>query len=93
MELIQQAWKIQILPDSFQRWHVSSVHSLLIPNILKKKNETVLTKKIYYPNHMRGLSQLIYLNVKIFLISNILRIHILVSIYMHIYKATYTKYR
>ena len=59
----------------------------------KKKNETVLTKKIYYPNHMRGLSQLIYLNVKIFLISNILRIHILVSLCMHIYKASYTKYR
>ena len=51
------------------------------------------THKIYYPNHMRGLSQLIYLSVKIFLISNILRIYILVSLCMHICKATYTNYR
>lgn len=80
-----------MLPDGFQRWPVTIAHSLLISKIKKKKKKSEnylrLTEKIsVFPKHMWRLSQLIYFNTKIFLISNRLRINILVSLIMHIPK-------
>lgn len=60
-------------------------------NLKKKKWELPHTHReniCYHPNHMMGLSQLIYLNVKISLLSKIRRINILVDLCMHISKAT-----
>lgn len=82
---------MQILPDSFQRWHVSSAHSLLIPNVLEK-NEAVLTKKIYYPNHM-GVESIDVFKCKNSPNIQYIKNTYLVSLCMHIYKATYTKYK
>lgn len=44
--LVKQAWKVQMLPDSFQRWHVTIARSLLISKIQKSENYFIVTEKI-----------------------------------------------
>lgn len=46
VELVKQAWKVQMPPESFQRWHVTIAHSLLISKIQKCENYLIVTEKI-----------------------------------------------
>lgn len=91
MELVKKAWKVQMPPDSFQRWHVTIAHSLLITKIQKSENYLIVTEKISIsPQPHVGIMLIGILKYKNTPNIQYIKTKYPVSLCMHIAKATYT---